>query len=71
MGSSLNEHLVATKVLVKFEDGPVSFRIPRGATLANLSEKFSQIRRWHKGPARSSMCALALHPTARASRRKS
>jgi len=53
MSSSLSERLVATKVLVKFEDGPVSFRIPRGATLADVSEKFSQIGRWHKGPARS------------------
>ncbi len=44
-----NEHLIATKVLIKFEDGPVSFTIPLGATLADVSEKFAKIGRWHKG----------------------
>lgn len=53
MISLSNDRLIAKKVLVKFEDGPVSFRIPRGATLADVSEKFGKIGKWHKGPALS------------------
>ncbi len=53
MRTNSNERLVATKVLVKFEDGPVFFRIPFGATLADVSEKFGKIGRWHKGRALS------------------
>jgi len=51
MSSISNERLIATRVLVKFEDGPVSFRVPSGATLADVSEKFDKISRWHKGHA--------------------
>ena len=49
MRNSSNEDFVATKVLIEFEDGPMSFRIPRGATLADVSEKLDRIGRWHRG----------------------
>ncbi|MGO9172066.1 MAG: hypothetical protein ACLP7P_08890 [Rhodomicrobium sp.] len=43
------ERLVATDVLIEFEDGPVSFAIPRGATLADISENLNELGKWHKG----------------------
>lgn len=46
-----SERFVAAKVLLKFEDGPVSFRILRGATLADVSEKVHNICKWHRGGA--------------------
>ncbi|MGO9545715.1 MAG: hypothetical protein ACLPPF_13095 [Rhodomicrobium sp.] len=46
-----NERFVATKVQIEFEDGPMSFRIPRGATLGDVSEKLHNICKWHKGGA--------------------
>ncbi len=48
-----NECFVATKVQIEFEDGPMSFRIPRGATLGDVSEKLHNICEWHRGGARS------------------
>ena len=44
-----NERFVASKVLIEFEDGQMSFRIPRGATLADVSEKLAKIVRWQIG----------------------
>jgi hypothetical protein len=43
------EHFIATNVLIEFEDGPVSVRIPHGATLADISENLDQIGKWHRG----------------------
>jgi hypothetical protein len=48
-----NERLFATKVLINFADGLVTLCIPRGATLADVSEKVGKIGRWHKGRALS------------------
>ncbi len=53
MQTITKERFVAAKVLINFEDGPVSFNILRGATLADVSEKFSQIVGWHRGRALS------------------
>jgi len=53
MSTISNERLIATKVLVMFEDSPVSFRVPSGATLADVSEKVEKIGRWYKGQALS------------------
>ncbi len=36
------ESFVAANVLMKFEYGSVSFCIPEGATLADISEKYGQ-----------------------------
>ena len=47
------ERFVATKVLIEFEDGPMSFLIPRGATLGDVSEKLHNICKWHRGGALS------------------
>ncbi|MGA7328182.1 MAG: hypothetical protein WBX25_27760 [Rhodomicrobium sp.] len=66
MSNISNERLIATRVLVKFEDGPVSFRVPSGATLADVSEKFDKISRWHKGQALAIELRLALHLIAHA-----
>jgi hypothetical protein len=41
---------IANTVLIKFSDGPVFFRVPRGATLADISENLDSIGKWHKGP---------------------
>ena len=40
---------IATKVLIEFEDGPVFFPIPRGATLAQVSENLDKIGKRHRG----------------------
>ncbi len=48
-----NERFVATKVQIEFEDGPMSFRIPRDATLGEVSEKLHNICKWHRGGALS------------------
>jgi len=48
-----NERFVATKVLIEFEDGPMSLSIPRGATLGDISEKLHNICKWHRGAALS------------------
>lgn len=41
---------IATKVRIEFEDGPVFFVIPRGATLAQVSENLDNIGKCHGGP---------------------
>jgi hypothetical protein len=43
------EKFIATTALIEFEDGPVSFRVPSGGTLADISEKMERIGKWHKG----------------------
>jgi hypothetical protein len=45
------KRFIATKVLIQFEDGPLSLCIPRGATLGDLSEKLHDICKWHRGGA--------------------
>ena len=49
MRNTSKERLIATSVLIAFEDGAVSFRIPRGATLADVSENLAKIGKEHKG----------------------
>ena len=49
MRNTSKERLIATSVLIAFEDGSVSFRIPRGATLADVSENLDKIGKEHKG----------------------
>jgi len=67
------ERLVATDVLIEFEDGPVSFAIPRGETLADISENLDELGKWHKGrplsidvrfraPQESGSSRVAAHP---------
>ena len=41
------ESFVATNVLMAFEDGSVSFCIPEGATLADISENLDKVGKWH------------------------
>ena len=41
------ERFVATNVRMAFEDGSVSFCIPEGATLADISENLDKVGRWH------------------------
>ncbi len=48
-----NERFVATKVLIEFEDGPLSLSVPHGATLGDISEKLHNICKWHRGEALS------------------
>jgi hypothetical protein len=43
------EKFIATTALIEFEDGPVSFRVPCGATLVDISEKMDRIGKWHRG----------------------
>ena len=47
------ERFIATKVLIEFQDGPLSLVIPRGATLGDVSEKLHNICKWHRGGALS------------------
>ncbi len=49
MRHSPNQRLIATDVLIEFEDGSVCFGIPRGATLGDISESLGEIGKWHKG----------------------
>ncbi len=49
MRNIAKERFIATNVLMAFEDGSESFCIPRGATLADISENLDEIGKWHKG----------------------
>lgn len=40
---------VAANLLIEFEDGSVSLRIPHGATLADVSENLDKLGKWHTG----------------------
>lgn len=41
------ESFVATNVVMAFEDGSVSFCIPQGATLADISDNLDKVGKWH------------------------
>ena len=41
------ERFTATNVLMKFEDGSVSFCMPQGATLTDISENLDKVGKWH------------------------
>jgi hypothetical protein len=43
------QRLIATNVLIRFEDGSESFPVRRGATLADISENLDRIGGWHEG----------------------
>ena len=49
MRNTSKNKLIATNVLLKFEDGSVSFTIPLGATFADISENSEKIAMWHRG----------------------
>ena len=49
MRNFLKESFVAANVLMKFEYGSVSFCIPEGATLADISENMDKVGKWHGG----------------------
>ena len=49
MRNTSRERFIATSVLVAFEDGSVYFRIPRGATLADVLENRDKIGKKHRG----------------------
>ncbi len=49
MRSTSKERFIASSVLISFEDGSVSFRIPHGATLADVSESLDRIGKDHRG----------------------
>ena len=49
MSNFLKESFVAANVLMKFEYGSVSFCIPEGATLADISENMDKVGKWHGG----------------------
>jgi hypothetical protein len=49
MGKISRWSFMATEVGVEFEDGPVFFPIPRGATLAQVSENLDKIGKCHEG----------------------
>lgn len=49
MRNTSKNRLIATNVLLKFEDGSVSFSIPLGATFADISEYSEKIAMWHRG----------------------
>ena len=49
MRNILKERFVATNVLMKFEDGSVSFCIPEGATFADISANLDKVGKWHRG----------------------
>jgi hypothetical protein len=44
-----NQRFIATNVLIRFKDGSESFCVPRGVTLADISENLDRIGRWHEG----------------------
>ena len=49
MRNFLKESFAAANVLMKFEYGSVSFCIPEGATLADISENMDKVGKWHGG----------------------
>jgi hypothetical protein len=53
MRSISKGQLIATHVLISFEEGAVSLLIPAGATLEDIFEKLARIGRWHRGQALS------------------
>jgi hypothetical protein len=49
MGNISQERFIPINVLIEFEDGSVSFRVPWGATFADISENLDRIGMWHQG----------------------
>jgi hypothetical protein len=49
MRNIAKERFVAANVLRTFEDGSVSFCIPEGATLADISTNLDKVGKWHRG----------------------
>ncbi len=49
MGKIAKDRYVATNVLMEFEDGSVSFCIPQGSTLTDISENLDKVAKWHAG----------------------
>ncbi len=47
MRNTPKERFVATNVRMAFEDGSVSFCIPCGATLADISDSLDKVGKWH------------------------
>ena len=43
------ERYVATNVLMEFEDGSLSFCIPRRATLIDISDNLDRVGKWRTG----------------------
>jgi hypothetical protein len=50
MRQGLDQQLIATKLVIAFESGPVSLRIARGMTFADVSESVESFAKWHKAP---------------------
>ena len=48
-----SDRFIPTDVLIRFEDGSELVTVPRGATLAYISETLSRLSLWHCGKARS------------------
>ena len=49
MRNTSRERFVATSALVAFKDSAVYFRIPRGASLADVLENLDKISKKHRG----------------------
>ena len=43
------ERFVPTNVVMKFEDGSVSFCLPEGVTFADISKNLDKVGQWHRG----------------------
>ena len=48
-----SDRFIPTNVLIRFEDGSELVTVPRGATLAYISEALSRLSLWHCGKALS------------------
>ena len=48
-----SDRFIPTDVLIRFEDGSELVTVPRGATLAYISETLSRLSLWHCGKALS------------------
>ena len=53
MRSLSSDPFVPTDVLIRFEDGSELVTVPRGATLAYISETLNRLSLWHCGKALS------------------
>jgi hypothetical protein len=43
------ERFIATNVMIRFKDGSESFCVPRGSTLADISDNLDRIAQRHDG----------------------
>ena len=48
-----SDRFIPTDVLIRFEDGSELVTVPRGATLADISETLNRLSLWHCGKALS------------------